>query len=94
MAGRISPNYGFSRSLFAYDMPGERTREVDGFTCRHCNFVTKVKPFCDPADAGGLCKGCMCLICAGCASTFTCDVIEKKLERSEARQEAIRSYGL
>lgn len=91
---RGSPNYGFSRGYFTFDEPEKPTVEIDSMTCGHCNFVTKIKPLCDPADAGGLCKQCMRLICKGCARTMRCDPIEKKLERAEARNEAIRSYGL
>ena len=94
MPAQVSPSYGFSRGLFVYDEPEKQTREVESFTCGHCNFVTKIKPRCDPADAGGLCKRCMRLICKGCAGAMRCDPIEKKLERAEARQEALRSYGL
>lgn len=90
---RLSPSYGFSRSEFQWSEPGARERVTEAFTCGHCNFVTKVRPMCDPADAGGLCKRCMRLICAGCTQKG-CDVIEKKLERAEARQDALRSYGL
>lgn len=88
-----SPSYGYSRGEFQLSMPGEREQVTETFTCGHCNFVTKVMPRCDPADAGGFCKVCTRLICKGCAGALRCDVIEKKLERSEARGAAIRSYG-
>jgi hypothetical protein len=93
MANFGSPRYGTSRGEFQLFMPGDRERVTESFTCGHCSFVTKVQPYCDPADAGGLCKGCMRLICKGCVSTMRCDPIEKKLERAEARGIALRSYG-
>ena len=67
--------------------PGKATREADFFTCRHCQRVIIVKPFCDPADMGGRCTCCNGLICPNCVGK-DCDHIEKKLARLEAR----RSY--
>jgi hypothetical protein len=73
--------------------PDGGKKEADTFTCKHCNRLTHVKPFQDPADLGGLCKCCMGLICSNCVGK-PCDVIEKKLERAEASYHARRSYGL
>lgn len=89
---RVTSRYGYSRGYFEFNGPDGQT-VVESFTCGHCNFVTQVPPRMDPADMGGFCRMCTRLICAGCASAMTCDVIEKKLERAEARGEAIRSYG-
>lgn len=94
MRGRATPRYGWSRGEMMYDEPGKATQHTETFTCGHCNKVTKVKAFADPADLGGLCKTCMRLICDRCVNTMRCDPIEKKLERAEARGEALRSYGL
>ena len=58
-------------------------RESDTATCQHCNRVFYVKPLCDPADAGGLCKSCMGLICPACVDLGGCDPTEKKIERIE-----------
>lgn len=89
---RVTSRYGYSRGMLIYSGP-EGERQAETFTCGHCNYVTLVPPRMDPADMGGFCRMCTRLICAGCANAMTCDVIEKKLERSEARAEAIRSYG-
>src|ERR1700693_4468590 len=59
--------------------------EIDCFTCAHCNFIVAVKPFCDAADAGGLCKNCMGLICGKCVDRGICIPIEKALELDYAR---------
>ena len=67
--------------------------ECDTFTCGHCPRVTHVMPKMDPADLGGLCKVCAKLICSRCVGKG-CDPFEKKLERSEARDRARRSYGI
>lgn len=58
-------------------------REQSTFTCAHCQQVVTVKPFCDAADAGGMCKSCMGLICSYCVDNGVCDPIEKKIERVE-----------
>jgi hypothetical protein len=70
----------------------EGDSKYDTSTCGHCGRVTHIKPGMRPEDCGGLCKICMRLICPQCVG-FSCDVIEKKLERAEARGIALRSYG-
>lgn len=67
--------------------------EVDTFSCSHCQRITHVMPRMDPADLGGMCKVCYKLICPFCVGKG-CDPLEKKLERSEARDRARRSYGI
>jgi hypothetical protein len=75
--------------LVITDPAKARPKEWDTFTCRHCQTMVRVKPFCDPADMGGLCS-CGCgLICKACVGK-PCDHIEKKL----ARIEALHSYGV
>lgn len=69
------------------------TIESDTFTCQHCGKVVFVKPMCDPADAGGLCKTCNSLICPQCVARGVCDPLEEKLKREEASYHARRSYG-
>ena len=93
MVGRVSPKYGRSRSEFQLFMPGEREQVTEAFACSHCGRPTKVKPFCDPADVGGLCRKCSGLMCPTCAAKGECDTLEMKLRRQEARGEALRSYG-
>lgn len=64
-------------------------READTFTCAHCNTIRHVKPFCDPADLGGLCKTCMGVICETCVGKG-CDPLMKKIERAEKAHDARR----
>lgn len=63
--------------------PNGIVREHGTFTCAHCQQIVPVKPFCDAADAGGMCKSCMGLICSHCVDIGACDPIEKKIERVE-----------
>ena len=70
---------------------GVIVKERDTFTCFHCNRVIHVKPKCDPADLGALCKVCMELICPRCVGKG-CTPFEEKLERAEARHHARKSY--
>jgi hypothetical protein len=72
----------------------DKTLEHDTFTCAHCNRIVVVKPKCDPADLGGLCKTCMKLICSECAAKGGCDPHEEKLRRAEAAYHFRRDAGL
>jgi hypothetical protein len=72
--------------------------ENDTTTCRHCGCLIKVPPLCKPQDMPySLCWGCRGNICLKCdgemARTMTCDNIEKKLERAEARDRLRRDIG-
>lgn len=67
--------------------------ELDTFTCAHCNRVVHVKPKCDPDDLGGNCRLCMKMVCPECVDGG-CTPFEKKLELIEARDRALRSYGV
>lgn len=77
---------------YSFDVGGIR-QEVDTFTCFHCNRIVIVKPKCDPADLGGMCRLCEKMICPACVDLGKCDPMEKKLERAEAKDRALRSYG-
>lgn len=55
----------------------------DTFTCGHCQFVRKFKPFCDPADFGGHCKICDSLICPNCVNRRVCIPFEARLQYME-----------
>ena len=78
---------------YAHIFDGDGTqREFDTITCFHCNRMKHVKPYCDPADLGGLCKVCMKLVCAKCVGK-RCVPFEKRLEKVEARARALMSYG-
>lgn len=67
----------------------EGVSECDTFTCFHCQRLTHVKPKCDPAELGGLCKVCMKLICSNCVGK-SCTPFLKTIERMEARYHARR----
>jgi hypothetical protein len=69
----------------------EGVREADTFTCYHCNRITHVRAYADPAELGGLCKACMRLICSKCVGK-NCIPFEKKLDLMEAKYHARRSY--
>ena len=71
----------------------EATSECDTFTCGHCQHIVLVKPMCDPAELGGKCKVCDSLICKHCVGK-TCTPWEKQMEVREARDQALRSYGM
>lgn len=71
----------------------DRVLENDTFTCQHCNRIVVVKHKCRAEDLGGRCSCCGGLICPSCVGK-SCDRIEKKLAREEARHAALRSYGL
>lgn len=72
--------------------------ETDTFTCGHgfCGGrVTAVKPYTDAADVGALCKKCMKVVCRYCVNLgrqqgITCDPLEARIERLEARERASR----
>jgi hypothetical protein len=64
--------------------------ETDTRTCGHCQKVDAIRPFCDPAEVGGLCYVCNRYICLRCHGLATCDPIERKLERNEARGRLLR----
>lgn len=72
------------------------TVEFDTITCGHCSRLVPVPALCKPEDMPfALCWGCRRHICRQCdaerARTLTCDVIENKLERMEARDRLFRA---
>ena len=75
------------------EMMCEGVTEMDTFSCCHCNRVVHVKPRQRPEDLGGLCKQCMGLECSDCVDKG-CIPYMKKLEMVEARDRALRSYGV
>ena len=68
--------------------------EADTFTCGHCQHVVHVEPLCDPANAGGLCKNCMRLICPRCVGKGICVPWEKMIERIEDKARFCREVGI
>lgn len=77
---------------YIFDESGTQ-KECDTQTCNHCNRVMHIRPKCDPADLGGLCKLCMKYICPKCVG-LGCTPFEKQLELIEAKARALRSYGV
>jgi len=69
------------------------TMEIDTFTCIHCNRVIHVKPMTPMDEFGSMCRNCMKMVCPACANG-PCVPFEKKLEAIEARDRALRSYGV
>ncbi len=67
--------------------------EVDTFTCCHCNRIMHVKPLAPMDEFGSMCRNCMKMVCPVCADG-PCIPFEKKLEAWEARDRALRSYGV
>jgi hypothetical protein len=63
--------------------PEKPVVEIDSFSCGHCNSVVFVQPRQDPSELGGFCRLCYKHVCAGCASTGSCDPFEAKLDRIE-----------
>lgn len=89
-----------AQSLLRLDDPrakpeqaAEGVIEFDTYTCGHCGHARHVRARERPEDTGGLCKQCMKLICPSCLGSGRCDPLEKKLERAEQRNQALRSYG-
>ena len=72
----------------------EGITEFDTLQCGHCGRVVHIKARQRPEDIGGFCRQCMKAICPDCTSTGRCDPLEKKLERAEALDRTLRSYGL
>jgi len=88
---------GRSKQLFIETRrggPGDRDQHTDGFICGHCRKMVTVKPFTDPVQANGFCSTCMSVVCRECSAKQTCTPWEREMEQYEARQAALRSYGL
>jgi hypothetical protein len=72
--------------------PDRPTRELDTFTCGHCNRITHVKARERPEDIGGLCKQCMGLICPACVGR-ACVPFLRRLDEIEARARLIAALA-
>lgn len=75
------------------EMACEGITEFDTVRCGHCGRIVHVKARQRPEDIGGLCKQCMRFECPSCVDKG-CTPFEKKLEMAEARDRALRSYGV
>lgn len=73
--------------------PDGQVKEIDTFTCCHCNEVVFVRERCDPIELGGFCTLCMKHTCPKC-STQSCTPFEKRLEEMERRDRLLRSCGV
>lgn len=71
----------------------EGQAEFDTFTCGHCGRVTHVMPKEDPANIGGLCKGCMKLVCPHCVGKG-CSPLEKRIQQMEEADYIRRQYAM
>ena len=67
---------------------------ADTFGCGHCQHIVHVEPLCDPANAGGLCKNCMRLICPVCVEKGICTPWEVMIERMEDKRRFRREVGI
>ena len=72
---------------------GEGITERDTYSCCHCNRIVHVKPKANMDEFGSMCRNCMKMVCPKCADG-PCVPFEKRLEMIEARDRALRSYGL
>lgn len=93
----ISTKVDFGQGRIEYIQAG--IFETDTFSCGHCGRVTTVRPRIDAADVGALCKKCMKVVCRQCVNlgrkyNLTCDPLERKLERAEARERLFKMAGI
>lgn len=78
-------------------------REVDTFTCAHCNKVVFVKAGADPSELGGFCRVCMEHICERCTGSVTtlwgekvvgvCMPFMRQLDIVESREQLRKALG-
>lgn len=72
--------------------------EQDTFTCSHCNRIVIVKPLRPPEEMGGFCHGCSGLMCENCTRARElggpCVTWQQILDKIEARNRALQSYGM
>lgn len=74
---------------------GKITREVDSFTCAHCNFINFVKCWPPTAEEGGFCRACYLHICIACDTAgLKCVPTEKRIEAMESRDRFRKALGV
>lgn len=82
-----------TRALGFIEITGpEGRREIETFTCCHCNGVADVPP--PTATEVGFCSLCQARECLPCARKNKCVPFEKKLEAMEARGRLRASMGI
>lgn len=69
-------------------------KEIDSFSCCHCNRVVFVPPRADPSQLGGFCMCCHKHICSHCADDGRCIPLMKQIEAVEDRDRFRRSLLL
>lgn len=68
--------------------------ELRTSTCAHCQHLTHMHAGQRAADLGGHCRICDKDICGRCVDLGSCTPWEEQMRRMEARQDALRSYGI
>jgi hypothetical protein len=79
---------------YAVETGPDGSRELDTFTCSHCNRIVPVKPLATPEDFGGLCKVCYKLVCPACTKIGGCLTWEAQMDAIEARERFLKSAGI
>lgn len=78
--------------------PETGTRETDTHTCAHCNKVVHTPVNKKIEEVGDFCRGCMKVICVGCADERVCMPFMKKVEAIEKaaamKHDVLRWMGL
>lgn len=69
-------------------------KEMDTFTCHHCDRIVHVEAKANVDDLGGMCRICMKLVCPRCVDAGTCTPLEKRLTEQENKYHTLKSYGL
>lgn len=73
---------------------GRASKEMDTFTCFHCNNVVFVPAKATAEQMGGFCRMCMKQVCGPCADKGVCTPFEKKLEEVERRARMLKAIGI
>lgn len=72
--------------------------EHDTFTCSHCNKIVIVPPGWRPENMPSMCKGCSGYLCLACWNLrmrgADCVTWKQQIDRIEARNQALKSYGV
>lgn len=79
--------------------PDAPTQEFDTFTCFHCQKIVPVRPKDDLDNLGAYCTVCKKMICSECHYKMSvlgqpCAPWEKQMDQMEARERALKSYGV
>lgn len=87
--------YRNSQGIGVLTQEGKIVEEVDTFTCAHlpCQRIVDVPAKAKPEDMGSMCKICMKMVCKYCAIK-ECTLWRRGFNKMNARQKALRSYGV